>query len=79
LHFTRRGWGVFDHSMNDKAGRYRTFAEEARLYAMSSRSPKDRDSLLKLAAEYERMAREVEAVEATKEILQQAKPLLSTY
>jgi hypothetical protein len=67
--------------MTDKhasARRYRTFANEARLYALSARSPKDRDSLLNLAEEYERMAREAEALEATKEILEKLNSQLTT-
>jgi hypothetical protein len=58
--------------MSDKtelALRYRDLAFETRTIASSARSPKDRVSLVKLADEYERMARELEAVEATKEIL----------
>jgi hypothetical protein len=51
--------------MNEKARRYRVFAEEARIYALGTRSPKDRDSLLNLASEYERLAREVEDEDAT--------------
>jgi hypothetical protein len=58
----------------EQAVRYRIFAEEARVYAVGTRYPKDRDSLLKLAEEYERMARESEAVEATKEILRRVIP-----
>jgi hypothetical protein len=49
--------------------RYRNLALETRTIASSAQSPKDRASLVKLADEYERMARELEAVEATKEIL----------
>jgi hypothetical protein len=58
--------------MSDKteiALRYRNLALETRSIASNARSSKDSVSLLKLADEYERMARELEAVEATKEIL----------
>jgi hypothetical protein len=55
---------------SEQARRYRTFAEEARTYAIGAK-PKHQASLMKLAEEYERMAREVEAVEATKDIFDQ--------
>jgi hypothetical protein len=64
---------------SEQARRYRTFAEEARTYAIGSRSLKDRASLWKLAEEYERLAREIEALEATKEILRRAAPLSDNY
>src|SRR4051812_2800512 len=53
----------------DLARRYRSHAREARAVASGTRSPKDRDSLLNLADEYERMARELEAEDATAKIL----------
>jgi hypothetical protein len=55
----------------EQAGRYRNLAREARDIAVSTRSPKDRGSLLNLANEYERMARELEDEEAAEKILRQ--------
>jgi hypothetical protein len=54
------------------ATRYRIFAEEARTYVSGTQSPKDRDSLLNLASEYERMARELEAEDASEKVLLRA-------
>jgi hypothetical protein len=51
--------------------RYRDLATESRAVASGTKSPKDRDSLLKLAEEYDRMARELEAEAETAKILEQ--------
>ena len=48
--------------------RYCANAKEARTYAIGANMA-HRVSLLKIAEEYERMAREIEAVEATKDAL----------
>jgi hypothetical protein len=57
---------------SERAQRLRDLAREARLHALQARSAKDRISVLNLADEYDRMARESEAVEATKKIMQRA-------
>ena len=57
------------------AKRYRHIARETRSVALATKSPKDRDSLLNLAYEYERMARELEAEHASAKILGQSEPL----
>lgn len=56
---------------SEVAKRYRNLAVETRKVAFGAKSPKDRDSLMKLAEEYERMARELEAEAATEQILKQ--------
>jgi hypothetical protein len=53
------------------ASRYRILATETVTVASGTKSPKDRVSLLKLADEYVRMARELEAEAQTERILQQ--------
>lgn len=54
---------------SEVAKRYRDLAIENRKVASGTKSHKDRDSLVKLAEEYERMARELEAEDATEQIL----------
>ena len=56
---------------SEVAQRYRNLAIETRKVSSGTKSPKDRDSLVKLAEEYERMARELEAEDATEQILKQ--------
>jgi len=53
------------------AERYRNHAREVRAIASRTRNAKDQGSLLNLAHEYERMARELEDEEATEKILRQ--------
>ncbi len=51
------------------AKQYRDEATQMRSSAAAVRNRKDRISLLKIADEFERKAREIEALEATKQIL----------
>jgi hypothetical protein len=57
--------------MREKQERYLALAEEARTYARTARNSGDHASLLNLAEEYERLAREIDAVETTKDRLRQ--------
>ena len=62
----------------ERAEEFRKHAREARLIALRTPRPKDRDSLLNLAEEYDRMARELDDEEATKELLRQTVKGLSS-
>ena len=50
----------------DRALRFRNYAEELRVIAASDASAASREALLRIAAEYERMAASLEAIEKSK-------------
>ena len=67
--------------MNDRvktARRYREYAEELRVIAADKHVPENRDALLKIADDYEKMASALEAMSAAKQLIQNSvldKPL----
>ena len=59
--------------MNDRlktAKRYREYAEELRVIAADKHAPENRDGLLKIAEDYERMASTLEAMHDSKQQVQ---------
>ncbi|HYM19250.1 MAG TPA: hypothetical protein VEU06_11845 [Micropepsaceae bacterium] len=67
--------------MNDRgktAKRYREYAEELRVIAADKQVRENRDALLKIAKDYERMASTLEAMHDVKQVIQNSvlqKPL----
>ena len=49
----------------DTAVRYRLHAEELRVIAVDKLSPENRDTLMKLAEDYDHMAKTLEAIDKT--------------
>ena len=58
------------------ARRYRNFAEELRIIAADTRSADNRKTLVKLAADYEKMAANFEAIDVTNKALWKARQKL---
>jgi len=55
----------------EKVRTYLRYARETRALASNTPNPKDRDSLFNLAEEFDRLARELEAVQKTEDIFRQ--------
>jgi len=59
----------------DTARRYRFHAEELRTIASDKEMRSSRESLLKIAADYERMAQTLEAIDRTEQTLRNRPPI----
>jgi hypothetical protein len=71
----QRSWRADVSNERYTAYRYRQHADELRTIAAAKKLGADRATLLKLADEYEAMARTMEAVDKTNEAMRKAKVL----
>jgi predicted kinase len=58
----------------EAAQRYRMHAEELRAIAADSHDPKNRDVLLQIAQDYDRMAESLQSIDRTNKVLRTREP-----